>query len=102
MEICERMGDEPDPDKIPPDYSDLPLFVQEAMEIYSKLPDTYTGGNVSTYAGKNVSALPFLLDTYLITNASDRMHITDIILHLDRVNVKNSVEKAKKELSKTR
>lgn len=96
------MGDEPDPDKIPPDYSDLPLFVQNALEIYSKLPDTYTGGNVSTYAGKNISALPFLLDTYLITDYWGRMEITDAILHLDRINVKNSVEKAKKEISKGR
>ena len=94
------MGDEPDPDKMPPDFSDLPQFVQDSLEIYSKLPDTYTGGNVSTYAGKNVSALPFLLDTYLITDFWSRMEITEAILHLDRINVKNSVEKAKKEISK--
>lgn len=96
------MGDTPDPDKIPPDYSDLPMCVQEALEIYAKLPDTYTGGNVSTYAGKDLSALPMLLDLYLITDHWGRWEITDIIIHLDRQNVKSSVEKAKKEIAKAR
>lgn len=94
------MGDIPDPDKMPVEFSDLDPNIQTAMLLYDKLPDTFTGGQISTFSGKNLTALPFLLDTYLVSDHQSRVEITETILHIDRVNIKKSVDLAKKELSK--
>lgn len=102
LEICSRMGDEPDPEKLPPVLSDLPESIQVALEIYEKLPDNFTGGRISTYSGKNIAALPVLLDIYLITDHQSRMEITETILHLDRQNVKESIDQAKQQLQKSK
>jgi hypothetical protein len=98
--MCMRMGDTPDPDKMPIGFSDLDSSTQTALVIYDKLPDTFTGGQISTYSGKNLTALSFLLDLHLVEDHQTRVEVTDTILHVDRINIKKSVDTAKKELSK--
>lgn len=102
LDICERMGEEPDPKKMPPSFSDLSPNVQEALSIYNRLPDTYTGGQVSTYAGKNLSALEIVFDIHLITDHPSRAEILEIITHLDNKSIKESNERAKAEIEKAK
>ena len=98
--MCEQLGDEPDPDKIPPDYDSFPSYVHTGMEIFNALTDTYTGGMQPVYSGKNLSALPVLFDLYLIDDKEDRMDIFDIVRFLDNRARKQAMDEAKKAAKK--
>jgi len=85
---------------MPVEYSDLAPNIQIALDMYNKLPDTYTGGQISTYSGKNTSPLALLFDIYLIEDELSRAEITETIMHIDIRNVKLSMARAEKQLKK--
>jgi len=64
IEVCNRLGEEVDLNKIPPTYEQLPWYVKDAMEIFNSLPDTYTSGMSPIYIGKDFSSLDVLMDLY--------------------------------------
>ena len=51
LKICEELGEEPDPERMPPDASVFPLEVQVAFFVYNHLSDRYEGMS-GTYLGK--------------------------------------------------
>jgi len=63
--ICEQTGEEPDPNKMPPEMQDFPSEVQMAFHIYSMMPDRWEGMSGS-YMGKDWSSLSVLYDIYEI------------------------------------
>lgn len=61
LAVCEQLGQEPDPEKMPPEYSDFPLEVQQAFLLHSYLHDQWDGMS-GMYMGKDLSAMGTLLD----------------------------------------
>ena len=100
LQMCETMGDIPDPNKIPPEYSDFPTYVHDAIEIFNALPDTYSGGMSTVYVGKDLASLPVLFDIYLI-NQGMKMKVFEVIRFLDNRARKQAVKEAEKA-AKTR
>lgn len=67
LRICEELGEEPDPEKMPPDRGEFPREVQEAFLIHDILPDRWEGMSGS-YLGKDYSSLSCMLDIYDIAD----------------------------------
>jgi hypothetical protein len=65
--MCEQLGQEPDPAKMPLAYSDFPEEVQVAFFIFSMLTDNWEGMS-GTYMGKNWDSLEYLFKLYEIEN----------------------------------
>ena len=64
--VCERLGKEPDYNKLPMSEGSFPYEVQLAFFIHSLLPDRWDGMSGS-YMGKDWSAIGTLLDIHNIT-----------------------------------
>ncbi len=63
LAICEQLGEEPDPEKMPTEMEDFPSEVQEAFLVHSCLPDRWDGMS-GMFMGKDWSALGTLLDVF--------------------------------------
>ena len=61
--ICEQLGEEPDPSRMPLETTAFPAEVQVAFFILDYLPDRYEGMS-GTYLGKDWSSAQFFLDLY--------------------------------------
>jgi hypothetical protein len=99
--MCKAMGDEPDMNKMPPDYGDFPSYVHTAMEIFNSLPDTYSGGMSSVYAGKNISALPVLFEIFEVSN-HNKMKIFEVVSFLDNRARKQAIKAAERAAKKAK
>jgi len=91
--MCEQLGNEPLPEEIPADYSDFPYEVQEAINIFTILPDVWDGMS-GTYMGKDYSLLPYLFDE--IFEVEDKKQSMQILLMIGRL-VSNMHSKSQKE-----
>ena len=63
LKICEQLGQEPDPDKMPLDSSDFPYEVQVAFFISNYLEDIWDGMSGS-YLGKRYGSVEYLFKIY--------------------------------------
>ena len=68
--VMEKLGREPNPDKLPLNDADFPYEVQMAFFVHSLLPDVWDGAG-GNYFGKNWSSLAFLVDLYKIENPKE-------------------------------
>lgn len=86
FEMCEMLGNEPLESEIPVDYEDLPLEVQESLQIYNYLQDNwdYMGGN---YIGKNLVGFKDVLDIFEVDH-QDRKQVFELVVHIDRIRSK--------------
>ena len=82
--VCERLGKEPDYNKMPIDDKDFPYEVQLAFFIHSLMPDRWEGMSGS-YLGKEWGAIGALLDAY---NIEERQIIVFFIKAIDIINSK--------------
>jgi len=94
LKICEQLGEEPNPDKMPVTVDQYPLEVQQAFLIHDLLPDRWDGMSGS-YFGKDMSALGSLLDIWEI---EDKRTIVYFIKHIEA----RKVDKINKELEQKR
>ena len=85
-EMCAELGTEPDPDEIPVDYSDFPVEVQQAIQLYNTLQDTWEGMS-GTYMGKSWQGLGDLMDIYDIPK-EDRKDVLEWVRLMDAVRSK--------------
>ena len=95
--MMEQLGREPDPAEIPPDYEDFSDIVQDAIQIYSILPDNWEsfGG---TFLGKDYSILPYLAEkVYIIDNHPLLMQV---LLMIGNIVSTNRAQKQKAEQTK--
>ena len=92
LQMCEQLGEEPDPEKMPPDFTDFPYYVHRAFDLFNALPDTYSGGMDTIYVGKDFSAINSLFDIY---NVEDRRKVFEVILHLDSRARDKAIQDAK-------
>lgn len=92
--LCEGQGIEPDPEVMSKfiEVVDLPPIVQRAMEIYNNLSDTYVPGDVPIFIGKDKTALPFLYETFDISEDL-RLFVLQIINIFDSQAVELSRKK---------
>jgi len=74
LSICEQLGQEPDPAKMPLDSSDFPEEVQVAFFIFSLLPDNWEGMS-GTYMGKNWDGIEYFFKLYDVSNRKVILYI---------------------------
>ena len=82
LAVCEQLGEDPDPDRMPPEDSMFPLEVQQAFLVHSLLPDRWEGTS-GYFLGKDLSALGTLLDVWEI---EDRRTVTYFLNYIDAQN----------------
>lgn len=91
--MCEQLGSEPIESEIPADFNDFPYEVQEAINIFTILPDNWDGMS-GTYLGKDYSLLPYLFDEiFKVSNKQQSMQLLLIIARL----VSEQYSRAQKE-----
>ncbi len=99
FEMCELLGEQPDPDQIPVEFEDLPDVVQQALEIYSFLPDRWEGMS-ATFMGKDYTIVFELFNTYNIDDSSDKRLLLRIMSVIDSIRSKIIHEKHKQREKK--
>ena len=72
--ICEQLGEEPDPTKMPLEPSDFPEEVQVAFFMFSLLPDHWEGMS-GTYMGKYWDGIDYFFKLYDIDNPRTILYI---------------------------
>ena len=95
--VCERLGKEPDPNRVPMDMGSFPYEVQLAFLIHDLLPDRWEGMSGS-YLGKDWSAVGAVLDAHNID--IDRQIILFFLKAIDNINSKLINENMQKEQKK--
>ncbi len=95
FEMCEQLGSEPLESEIPVEYDDLPLEVQEVLQIYNNLPDSwdYMGGN---YIGKNMQNILDIFSMYDVPHNDHRIFY-EFICSIDRIRAKQLQDKKPKK-----
>lgn len=85
------MGTEPSEDKCPPEVSDLPIPVQQAIEVFNRLGDrAYPDIG---YMGKDFTSLPIHMKLLDVDNEDVFM---EALIRLDAFMIKRSAEQIKK------
>lgn len=93
--ICEQLGQEPDPDRIPPEIDDFPNDVQLAMSIHSKLGDKVVAD--IGYSGKDLTSLPLHMR---LSGISNEEIFLETILRLDERIIKKGQEEMQRARDK--
>lgn len=73
MLLCEQLGEEPDPTKMPLEPSDFPEEVQVAFFMFSLLPDHWEGMS-GTYMGKYWDGLDHFFRVYEVDNPKQTLY----------------------------
>ena len=63
LRLCEQLGEEPDPAKMPLEPSDFPEEVQVAFFMFGLLPDHWEGMS-GTYMGKYWDGINYFFNIY--------------------------------------
>lgn len=92
LKICEELGQEPDPNRMPMDLAELPYEVQLAFFVYSYLPDRWEG-MTGSYMGKDWSSIDSLLNIYEV---EDKGFTVTLCKHLERFNIEKAHEEAER------
>jgi|TARA_R100000479_G_scaffold157041_1_gene93701 hypothetical protein len=95
FEICEQLGEEPDPDKIPVEIEDLPDIVKEALYAFNMLGDRIQAE--VGYLGKDYSNLREIMNTQFI---EDEQLYLQILNWLDSRAIEKSADTMKREHEK--
>lgn len=74
LRICEQLGQEPDPQKMPLDLSEFPEQVQVAFFIFDLLEDRWEGMSGS-YLGKSWNTLGYFFDLYGVQDQKETLYI---------------------------
>ena len=93
LQMCHQLGQEPDPDEMPPEISDFPLEIQEAFVIHAMLPDRWDGASGS-YMGKDWSPLNDLLN---IQEVDDKKTVCFFLKHVESASTININEELKRK-----
>ena len=99
--MCEQLGNEPVEEEIPVDFDDFPTIVQEALNIFSILPDNWEGMS-GTYMGKDYSILPYLMDE--IFKVEYKQQTMQILLMINNIimEIRSREQKARQRKAKSK
>ena len=95
FEICEQLGEEPNPEKIPIAWEDLPEIVQYAVAIFGNLGDRLVAD--IGYLGKDYTPLPTYIEAHQI---EDVELLLELLSWMDSRAIKQSAEHMKRERDK--
>ena len=95
LDMCEQLGREPDPEKMPPDWEDFPPIVQEALGVFGILGDRIAAD--IGYLGKDYSILPIYLQ-----DIDNKELFLEIIAWMDNKIIKKSSEEMKRARDKAK
>ena len=82
--VCERLGKEPDPNKIPMDMGNYPYEVQMAFLLFDLLPDRWDGA-AGVYLGKDWSCVGTLIETHKLKEELEA--VIFFLKALDNINM---------------
>lgn len=102
MRICEQLGEEPDPQKMPLDPSEFPIEVQVAFFIFGLLEDVWDGMSGS-YLGKNWHNIEYFFNLYEVQEPKTILYIMKMyegIIILDRQQRAEKKRKAEERRAK--
>ena len=74
LALCEQLGQEPDPTKMPLELSEFPEEVQVAFFMFSLLPD-YWEGMSGTYMGKYWNGIEYYFKLYNVSDPQTILYI---------------------------
>jgi hypothetical protein len=101
--MMEQLGQEPNPDEIPAEFSDFPYEIQEAINIFSILPDVWEGFS-GTYMGKDYSILPYLMEN--VFNVDNRRETMQYLLMIGKIvmdiRIREQKERQRRAKSKSK
>ncbi len=95
FEICDQLGQEPDPDRIPIQWSDIPNEAQIAVSIFNSLGDRLVAD--IGYLGKDYTSLPVYIEACGVENVE---LLLEILSWLDSRAIKQSADSMKRERDK--
>ena len=93
MLLCEQLGQEPDPAKMPLELSDFPGEVQVAFFMFSLLPDHWEGMS-GTYMGKYWDGIDYFFKLYEVDNPRVILYIMKLY---ESIIVQDRAEKAERK-----
>lgn len=100
--MCEQLGEEPNPEKIPPEFEDFPTDVQSAILTYNKLGDRLVPD--IGYLGKDFTSLELHIE---LCKPDNKEIFVETLLRLDeklieesRAEMKAHHEKLKSKMKK--
>ena len=96
FEICEQLGQEPELERIPIEWNDLPILAQSAVYTFNMLGDRIEAD--IGYLGKDYTNLPLIMDTFEIED--NRELFLEILNWLDQRAIKQNAEHMKREREK--
>lgn len=91
LTMCEQMGVEPSETKCPPDIADLPLPIQQALDVFNRLGDRVYPD--IGYMGKDFTSLAIHMEVVGVTEKDIFM---EALVRLDASMIKRSAEQMKK------
>lgn len=97
--MCEQLGKEPVPEEIPASFEDFPKSVQDAILIYSILPDVWEGFG-GTFLGKDYSILPYLANQ--VYDIDDHPQLMQFLLMINNIVSRNRAQKQKADQAKAK
>ena len=102
--ICEQLGEEPDPEKMPLSHSEFPIEVQVAFFVFDLLSDVWEGMS-GTYMGKDWGHCSQLFDLWEVDDQKTVMYFMKMYerqlvnYRADRADEKRSADKRKAKAS---
>jgi hypothetical protein len=90
--MCEQLGTEPNPEKMPPGIEDFPDIVQKALHVYNMLGDRIASD--IGYLGKDYSLLPAYLEE------ENKEIFLEVLSWMDSKMIKKSNEEMKRARDK--
>ena len=96
FEICEQLGQEPELERIPIEWNDLPVLAQSAVYTFNMLGDRIEAD--IGYLGKDYTNLPLIMETFEIED--NRELFLEILNWLDQRAIKQNAEHMKREREK--
>lgn len=90
LRLCEQLGQEPDPTKMPLEYSEFPEEVQVAFFIFSLLADNWEGMSGS-YLGKYWDGIEYYFKLYEVDEPKTILYIMKMY---EGIIVEHRAEKA--------
>ena len=100
MRLCDQLGEEPDPAKMPLEPSDFPEEVQVAFFMFSLLPDHWEGMS-GTYMGKYWDGINYFFKLYQVENPKEilyfmKLYERELVLYkADQAEKKRKAEERK-------
>lgn len=91
LAVCDQMGQEPSEDKCPPDFDDMPVPVQQAIEVFNKLGDRVFPD--IGYMGKDFTSLDLHME---VVGVENKEIFLETMVRLDASMIKRSAEQMKK------